>query len=314
MQGWSAQGGLVQGGSVEGLGEGDSAKDVFPKGWYPKTGGTVAELLKELAPWRAEAPVPDLTLGGRDGEAVRFDHTREELSKQGLEPMTPFVYVTESVPYDILPHWREAAAKNCCMCAPYRGMGPCSQGDAKIERTCCRAQCYECSFGCSCAAAPETCGNRPVQAGVQKRLAVFWAGNRGWGVKSDEAIAKGEFVVEYVGELISHEEAQRRGSNMAYQFDCGLGKSGHGPYIDAEHVRNVSAFINFSCTPNLQPCKVESVHGDRSLPRVAFFAKEDIAPGEELGYRRDSEAITLRQKASSGMRCFCGTELCMGWC
>jgi SET domain-containing protein len=33
---------------------------------------------------------------------------------------------------------------------------------------------------------------------------------KGWGVVADEQINIGEFVVEYVGELIDAEEAQRR--------------------------------------------------------------------------------------------------------
>lgn len=39
------------------------------------------------------------------------------------------------------------------------------------------------------------------------RVAVW----QGWGAFAPRAIEKGEFLVEYRGELISHEEADRRG-------------------------------------------------------------------------------------------------------
>lgn len=35
----------------------------------------------------------------------------------------------------------------------------------------------------------------------------------GWGVKSMEKIKRGSFVVEYVGEVITSEEAEARGKN-----------------------------------------------------------------------------------------------------
>lgn len=54
--------------------------------------------------------------------------------------------------------------------------------------------------------------NRIVQKGRKVALSIFRTANgRGWGVKSLEPIKKDQFVSEYVGEVISSEEAEQRG-------------------------------------------------------------------------------------------------------
>ena len=44
-----------------------------------------------------------------------------------------------------------------------------------------------------------------------------------------------------------------------------------------------------------EPDEVRAMHalsGDKRLPRIGFYAKNDIAQGEELSYRRDASAFT----------------------
>ena len=68
---------------------------------------------------------------------------------------------------------------------------------------------YECNKRCSC---DENCTNRLVQKGRKHKLAIFRTDNGcGWGVKTMENIKRGSFVVEYVGEVITSEEAEERG-------------------------------------------------------------------------------------------------------
>ena len=68
---------------------------------------------------------------------------------------------------------------------------------------------YECNKKCKCS---KDCYNRVVQKGRKVRLAIFRTSNGcGWGVKTLENIKKGSFVVEYVGEVITNEEAEERG-------------------------------------------------------------------------------------------------------
>ena len=56
---------------------------------------------------------------------------------------------------------------------------------------------------------------------------VFKTKNKGWGLRTLEPIPKGSFVGEYLGEIISAEEAERRGQiydaqKQSYLFDLDL--------------------------------------------------------------------------------------------
>lgn len=47
---------------------------------------------------------------------------------------------------------------------------------------------------------------------LQLKLCIFRTNNGcGWGVKTLETIRKNSFVIEYVGEVITNEEAEKRG-------------------------------------------------------------------------------------------------------
>ena len=60
----------------------------------------------------------------------------------------------------------------------------------------------------------------------QIKLAIFKTDNGcGWGVKTLENIRKGTFVVEYVGEVITSEEAEERGKSYGKQRNCLIRKN-----------------------------------------------------------------------------------------
>ncbi|XP_033746371.1 histone-lysine N-methyltransferase SUV39H2-like [Pecten maximus] len=146
---------------------------------------------------------------------------------------------------------------------------------------------YECNKRCKCG--PE-CPNRVVQQGRKFKLCVFRTSNgRGWGVKTLQKIKKGSFVVEYVGEVITNEEAERRGRyydavGRTYLFDLDY-NDGDCPFtVDAGYYGNVSHFINHCCDPNLEVFGVWINALDPRLPRIALFSRRDIARGEELTF------------------------------
>lgn len=146
---------------------------------------------------------------------------------------------------------------------------------------------YECNKRCKCG--PE-CPNRVVQQGRRFKVSVFRTSNgRGWGVKTLQNIKRGSFVVEYVGEVITNEEAERRGKRYdaegrTYLFDLDY-NDGDCPFtVDAGYYGNVSHFVNHSCDPNLEVFGVWINTLDPRLPRIALFAKRDIARGEELTF------------------------------
>lgn len=113
------------------------------------------------------------------------------------------------------------------------------------------------------------------------------------GVYTTTAIRKGARIVEYDGERITPEEADRRyeGSSRTYLYGLEDGKTvidGHG----------LGAYLNHSCDPN---CEVDEIKG-----RVWLFAIRDIAPGEELVW--DYNLYDDDDPAP----CHCGSPKCRG--
>ncbi|KAK3607193.1 hypothetical protein CHS0354_008878 [Potamilus streckersoni] len=162
---------------------------------------------------------------------------------------------------------------------------------------------YECNKRCECG--PD-CPNRVVQQGRKFRVCIFRTANgRGWGVKAMQNIKQGSFVMEYVGEVITNEEAERRGksydaSGRTYLFDLDY-NDGDCPFtVDAAWYGNVSHFVNHSCDPNLEVFGVWINTLDPRLPRIALFARRDIEKGEELTFDYMMTGATYAQSPEAG--------------
>lgn len=113
------------------------------------------------------------------------------------------------------------------------------------------------------------------------------------GVYTTAPIRKGARVVEYAGERITAEEADRRydGASRTYLYGLEDGKTvidGHG----------LGAYLNHSCDPN---CEVDEIKG-----RVWLFALRDIVAGEELVW--DYNLYDDEDPAP----CHCGSPKCRG--
>ncbi|KAF3909552.1 hypothetical protein AA313_de0205064 [Arthrobotrys entomopaga] len=102
---------------------------------------------------------------------------------------------------------------------------------------------------------------------------------KGYGLFAMERIAKGGFVGEYKGEIISDEEADYRGSEydrggMSFLFAINMTHA-----LDGTRFANKTRYMNHSgVEPNCE-AKVLFVNG---IHRIAFRALEDIEVGEEL--------------------------------
>ena len=163
---------------------------------------------------------------------------------------------------------------------------------------------YECNKRCKCG---NSCLNRVVQSGCKINLCLFRTLNGcGWGVKALEAIKKGSYVCEFVGEVITNEQAEERGKvydaeGRTFLFDLDYNDGEHHPYtIDAGAYGNISHFINHSCEPNLAVFAVWINCLDPNLPKLALFAIRNISEGEEITF--DYMAHSLKGKSSSGSK------------
>lgn len=72
---------------------------------------------------------------------------------------------------------------------------------------------------------------------------------------------------------------------------------------------NVAIFANHSCDPNMVIVPVFGAHiQDAGYPDLAFFAKRDIMPGEELCWNYGLEY--LENMTAKGHYCRCGADNC----
>lgn len=152
----------------------------------------------------------------------------------------------------------------------------------------------------------DRCSNQKIQRhewapGLDK----FMTKEKGWGVRTKLPIKTGEFILEYVGEVVSDREFKERMATIytedthhyCLHLDGGL-------VIDGHRMGGDGRFVNHSCEPNCEMQKW-SVNG---LFRMALFALRDIEANEELGYDYNFSLFN----AAEGQPCKCGSSKCRG--
>jgi SET domain-containing protein len=135
----------------------------------------------------------------------------------------------------------------------------------------------------------------------------------GNGVFAREAIAKGERVIEYKGELRSHAEVDAGEAGDVESGHTFLFTLNDEWVIDGTRRGNVARWINHSCKPNCEALIVEHDGDDRRRDKVVIEALRAIKPGEELTYNygiRLAERHTPRLKQV--WACRCGAKECTG--
>nr|WP_298728813.1 SET domain-containing protein-lysine N-methyltransferase [uncultured Steroidobacter sp.] len=128
----------------------------------------------------------------------------------------------------------------------------------------------------------------------------------GRGVYAVAPIKKGTRILEYLGERISHGEAdaryEKKGEDDGHTF---LFIASNRTVIDAGVNGNDARFINHSCNPNCETVIENS--------RVFIDAIRNIKPGEELGYDYQLTWESTDDPAELALyACRCGAKKCRG--
>ena len=139
-----------------------------------------------------------------------------------------------------------------------------------------------------------------------RRIQVRRSGVHGKGVFALQPIAEGETLIEYVGEVISWKEAQRRhphdpsDPNHTFYFHVDDKR-----VIDAAVGGNSARWINHSCDPN---CEADEQDG-----RIFIKALRNIPAGEELSY---DYGLMIDERYTKALKaeypCWCGSQGCRG--
>ncbi|RCI12389.1 hypothetical protein L249_1293 [Ophiocordyceps polyrhachis-furcata BCC 54312] len=150
------------------------------------------------------------------------------------------------------------------------------------------------------------CQNCHLQRGVGKPLILGQSQLEGvgYGLFTAQDIAQDDFIIEYVGELITHDEGVRREarrgdvfdeeSNLSYVFTL---LENDGIWVDAAIYGNLSRYINHASEQDKRGCNITPrilyVNGEY---RIKFTAMRDIRAGEELFFNYGENFPNLTKK------------------
>ncbi|KAM0203493.1 hypothetical protein ACHAPI_000488 [Fusarium lateritium] len=150
------------------------------------------------------------------------------------------------------------------------------------------------------------CQNCALQRSQSKSLALGQSQLEGvgYGLFTVEPIAQDDFIIEYVGELITHDEGVRRearrgdvfdeASNISYVFTL---LDYEGIWVDAATYGNLSRYINHASESDKRGCNITPrilyVNGEY---RIKFTAMRDIGVGEELFFNYGENFPNLTKK------------------
>ena len=196
-------------------------------------------------------------------------------------------------------------------------------------------QKFECNERCFCQ--KESCGNRCIQLGLIHKFYIKYISKmKGFGLFSEDNIEKGDYVCEYIGNIITKSEAENKihfnhvnqKPNYILQLKEEYQNIIISTYIDSEKYGNLARFINHSCEPNLD---FDIIRINSFIPHCGFFAKKKIFAGEEItfnyiGFNNYNKNEKDKNKeigkennendnigSLSYKKCLCGSNNCKGF-
>ncbi|OWK55063.1 Histone-lysine N-methyltransferase ASH1L [Lonchura striata] len=162
----------------------------------------------------------------------------------------------------------------------------------------------ECSPN-TCPCGEQCCNQRIQRHEWVQCLERFRAEEKGWGIRTKEPLKAGQFIIEYLGEVVSEQEFRNRmieqyhnhSDHYCLNLDSGM-------VIDSYRMGNEARFINHSCNPNCEMQKW-SVNG---VYRIGLYALKDMPAGTELTYDYNFHSFNVEKQ----QLCKCGFDKCRG--
>lgn len=140
-----------------------------------------------------------------------------------------------------------------------------------------------------------------------KRLMVKSSSIHSSGLFTLDSIPSGDFVIEYVGEVIGLRVSEKREKQYETLYGqdgcCYLFRIDGEYFVDATRKGNAARYINHSCDPN---CIAKIIIDENDQKRIVFYTKKRISEGEEITYDYKFP------KEDKKIPCHCGSKNCRG--
>jgi histone-lysine N-methyltransferase SETD2 len=166
-----------------------------------------------------------------------------------------------------------------------------------------RATKMECVGDCGCG---RRCQNQRFQRRQYADVTVIKTEQKGFGLRANRDMAPGDFVFEYIGEVIDERTFRRRmlqydEEGIKHFYFMSLTK---GEFVDATKKGNLGRFCNHSCNPN---CFVDKWVVGNKL-RMGIFVERRVKAGEELVFN-----YNVDRYGADPQPCYCGEPNCSGF-
>ncbi|KAG5519789.1 hypothetical protein PMAC_000062 [Pneumocystis sp. 'macacae'] len=165
-----------------------------------------------------------------------------------------------------------------------------------------RMTSVECTDDCNCG---EDCQNRRFKLKQYSDIDVIKTKKKGYGIRANSDMESGQFIYEYVGEVIDEKKFRKRmkiyaNEDIKHFYFMMLQR---GEYIDATRKGGLGRFLNHSCSPN---CYVDKWVVGTKL-RMGIFCKRNILKGEELTFD-----YNVDRYGTTAQPCYCEEPGCIG--
>jgi [histone H3]-lysine36 N-trimethyltransferase len=166
-----------------------------------------------------------------------------------------------------------------------------------------RATKMECYGDCGCGI---DCQNQRFQRRLFAKVSVIKTEKKGHGLRADAPLNPGDFIFEYIGEVINETQFRKRmiqydEEGIKHFYFMSLNR---GEFVDATKRGNLGRFCNHSCNPN---CYVDKWVVGNKL-RMGIFAERRIKAGEELVFN-----YNVDRYGADPQPCYCGEPNCTGY-
>ena len=230
-----------------------------------------------------------------------WQNANKQLPGRDVVPTWNYKRIKSNVYFDVAKPVSKGFEMQACQC------NLCGDDVTTCREDCINRMTYTECDNDLCHHPEDKCANRRIQQQKFSKTNIerFMTQSKGWGIKTKIPILTGDFIMEYVGEVVSEKEFKLR-MLTEYVEDthhyC-LHLDG-GTVIDGHRMGNECRFVNHSCQPNCEMQKW-NVNG---VFRMALFALADIGIDEELTYDYNFSLFNPHE----GQRCRCLSKNCRG--